>query len=1040
MQAQPPTIIGHRYEIISTIGTGGMGAVYRARDLLSDEEIALKRMIPNSHATAPGSATSAHNFRMAMAQEFKTLATLRHPNIIAVRDYGFDEESQPYFTMDLLENAQTILEAGQGRGLRVQVGYLAQILYALSYLHRRRIIHRDLKPENVLVVNEQVKLLDFGLSVAKQQSANTDAEAIVAGTLAYMAPERLYQGEASEASDIYALGVMIYELMAGHHPFDTSDAPKLINQIVNDFPDLTRIDADFPVVRFVGSLLEKDPQQRLSSATEALQALNEATKQNYPLETEATRESLLQSARLVGRTDEVAQLTQALEQTIEGQGNAWLIGGESGVGKSRLLDEIRIRAMVRGALVLRGQAISEAGGVYEIWQSVLRWLSLLSQQETPTLDALMPGRTQSGFANANTNAESIQKRLLMLLTSTIEDIQQPVVLTFEDLQWSGTESLALLEQLCAKTKDLPLLILATYRNDEAPHMPRQLHSAQSIELERLSAESIEALSREMLGEAGVRPQVVSLLQRETEGNVYFLVEVVRALAEEAGNIDNIGLTTLPQSVFSGGIQQIIRRRLSQVPLHARDLLYTAAAYGRRLDVNLLHHIAPDVDIDGWLLTCSEAAILDVENERWRFTHDRLREEILKRIPEPARRAVHHQIALAIEELYDDALEQIPALAYHWRMAGDTAREERYAAHAGDISVQGGAYREGVQFMQRALELVEEDTEANDRIERQLVYKGTLAKAYLGLGEYEAAERLYRENLTQNEIKQDEAGIALALANLGLVTVALERYEEARDFFQESLNTYRRLKDDEGIIHTLNYLGDIEYELGNQTKAKKLYQESLSRSRQIGSGWGKAGTSNQSDDQISDEEREAYHHARETLLEQLQAARRGGNKHKMAQTLQQLGVAEKRTGSPKEAQRLLKLAAESFRVLEETDSLVTTLCHLGQLMCSAEQYDEAEGYFREALREGVNATDNSLALGAVLGLAQALKAQDQNLRALSLLAFLLHAPDVPDDVMDTAEELVFELEETVPQDDASPAWERGKALTLASIAANLPDAP
>lgn len=1037
MHADQPTIIGHRYEIIDKIGSGGMGAVYRARDLLSDEEIALKRMMPDAQAVAPGSSTSAHNFRVAMAQEFKTLAALRHPNIIAVRDYGFDEDSRPYFTMDLLVNAQTVLEAGRGRSLEVQVGYLAQILYALAYLHRRRIIHRDLKPENVLVVDGQVKLLDFGLSVAKQQNAPAPDENI-AGTLAYMAPERLAHQTASEASDLYALGIIAYELMAGHHPFDTRNLPQLINQIVNDFPDLTRIDADYPMVRVIGELLEKDPAQRLNRATDALQAINEASHQDFPLETEATRESLLQSARLVGRDEEVSQLTQALERTIDGRGSAWIVSGESGVGKSRLLDEIRIRAMVRGALVLRGQAISEAGGVYEIWQSVLRWLSLLSRQETPTLDALMPGKTQSGFASAKATAESIQKRLLMLLTNTLEDIGQPVVMVFEDLQWAGTESLSLLEQVCVKAQNLPLIVLASYRNEEAPNLLRQLPSMNAIQLDRLSNESIEELSREMLGEVGARPQVVSLIQRETEGNVYFLVEVVRALAEEAGNLDNIGLSTLPQNVFSGGIKRIIERRISQVPLHARDLLYIAAAYGRRLDVNLLKYISPETDMDAWLLTCSEAAILDVESEQWRFTHDRLREEILKRIPEAARQAVHQQIALAIEELYNDTLEQIPALAHHWRMAGDVVREEGYAARAGDIAVQGGAYQEAVQFMQRALELAANDTDAVNQSERQLLYKRTLARAHLGLGEYEAAERLYRENLTQNELKQDEAGIALALANLGLVTVALERYQQARDFFQESLATYRRLGDDEGIIHTLNHLGDIEYELGNQTKAKSLYQESLSRSRQIGSGWGKAGTSGKHDDELSDEERTAYQQARETLLKELTLARQGSDKLKMAQTLQQLGAAEQRIGNHKEALRLLKLASESFRALGDGAGLVSTLSHLGQLMCSADQYDEAEGYFREALREAVTADDNVLALDAVLGLARALKAQAQNVQALTLLAFLLHAPDVPDDVMDTAEELVFELEEIVPQDEASPAWERGKALTLASIAANIPD--
>ncbi|MEM6528351.1 MAG: protein kinase, partial [Chloroflexota bacterium] len=846
-------VVGYRYRIISEIGSGGMGAVFRAQDMHSGEHVALKRVVPDVQSLGDGTTSDDRSYRVAMAQEFKTLAALRHPNIIGVRDYGFDTGGQPYFTMDLLENAQTILDAGRGRNMHVQIGYVAQMLNALVYLHRRNIIHRDLKPENVLVVDGEVKVLDFGLSVVKRQKKRDTAETAIAGTLAYMAPELLYEQEASESSDLYAVGIITYEMMSGMHPFDTENMSTLLHQIVNDYPDLSLIDAEYPIVRFIGTLMEKSPENRIRDASLALKSLNEAARIDLPAETEAIRESFLQTARLIGRDKELASLTAGLERTIDGQGNMWLVGGESGVGKSRLLDEIRIRAMVRGMLVLRGQARNESGGIFDVWQSILSWLDLIGERRASTLASLLPDSQNN--EPVNISADVIQTRVLKLIIDTIEHIQQPVMIAFEDLQWAGTESIALLNLLKLQINRLPIFVVGTYRDDEATDMRQQLGDVEHMRLGRLSPESIAEISHDMLGDVGERPQVVDLLQRETEGNVYFLIEVVRTLAEEAGNLEHIGLTTLPQHVFSGGMQRIIQRRISQVPLNARDLLYTAAALGRQLDVRLLGRIAPDMDMGWWLVVCSDAAIIHVENEQWRFAHDKIREEILKRIPHPARLALHEQIATAMEDLYGNSREHMVALVYHWRMAENPAREESYSVQAAELSVQTGAYREAIRFMTRTLALSE--SEEPPDVQKQINYRRIRATAHLGVGEYTQAEQLYRDHLRVNQQRQHIPGIAQDLANLGQVMTVLEQFDEARAYHEESLGYYRELKDDEGIIGALNRLGDIEYEFGNQTRARTLYQESLELSRQIGSGWGSAGTSARTDDKPTDEQIAAY---------------------------------------------------------------------------------------------------------------------------------------------------------------------------------------
>src|SRR5579859_5272449 len=143
--------VSSRYQLVTVIGHGGMGVVYRAWDRLTGQMVALKKV---NAIYDPSEATrDSLDFRIALAQEFKMLASLRHPNIISVLDYGFDDARQPYFTMELLEDAPNLLVAGLKGTLERKIQLVVQMFQALAYLHRRGIVHRDLKPDNVLVVN-----------------------------------------------------------------------------------------------------------------------------------------------------------------------------------------------------------------------------------------------------------------------------------------------------------------------------------------------------------------------------------------------------------------------------------------------------------------------------------------------------------------------------------------------------------------------------------------------------------------------------------------------------------------------------------------------------------------------------------------------------------------------------------------------------------------------------------------------------------------------------------------------------------------------
>ena len=221
--------IAHRYKKQGLIGSGGMGRIYRAYDRLTGNTVALKEV----HLKMQDALDVPHQQQalVTLAQEFRIAATLRHPYIVSVLDYGVHAGS-PFYTMTYLDQPSSLIDASQDADFTTRVRYLSELLQALIYLHQNDILHRDIKPENILIADDTVQVVDFGLSMSVQDAKSR------AGTLAYMAPEILMTGQAVKESDLYAVGVLAYQIFVGQHPFISDD----ITSILNDDPDMTLLD------------------------------------------------------------------------------------------------------------------------------------------------------------------------------------------------------------------------------------------------------------------------------------------------------------------------------------------------------------------------------------------------------------------------------------------------------------------------------------------------------------------------------------------------------------------------------------------------------------------------------------------------------------------------------------------------------------------------------------------------------------------------------------------------------------------------------
>ncbi len=348
----PGAVLRQRYRLDSEIGRGGMGIVYRATDLELMREVAVKVL----------SEAASSDARQRLIREARAAAALNHPHIISVHDVG-EEQGVPFFVMELVQGP-SLAKAPPVELPRI-VEITCQICAALDHAHANSIVHRDLKPDNVLLSaagqSASVKLADLGLALPGY-GARISRTGIIMGTASYMAPEQALGQPVDGRTDLYALGVLLYELATGRLPFTGDDPLTIISQHVHAPvvpPRVLRPELPRALEAVILRLLEKSPAARFATAGETAAALREslvATGMTGDTGSAATVAILdaLSRGRLVGRAVELAEARELWRRARESHGHAVLLSGEPGAGKTRLAREITIQAAVDGAVVLTG--------------------------------------------------------------------------------------------------------------------------------------------------------------------------------------------------------------------------------------------------------------------------------------------------------------------------------------------------------------------------------------------------------------------------------------------------------------------------------------------------------------------------------------------------------------------------------------------------------------------------------------------------------------------------------------------------------------
>ena len=596
--------------------------------------------------------------------QFERLSSLDHPNIVRVLDLAWTPgRDAAYLVLDLSQPGRELAEAARGAPLGLVLEWLSELLRALYYLHRHRFGHRAFTPRDVTLVAGRLKLLVL-------ESAE-------------------FRGRDSVAEDL-----------------------RFVAQLLDSLPGLPSA-----LSRLAAKLRARSDEY--GDARQLLSAIAQASERELNIETVETRESFLRTMPLLGRQQVLAELCEALGALPAGRGAAFWIEGESGVGKSRLLEEVRRFALARGVLVLEGREEANAPSPYQVFRLPLFRLGLrtssavLEDYQLAALSSLIPElRSRLGRASSTSGPDGAASDALNAVALTlVRQQREPLLLILEDMQWSGSESLRLLADLVALCESYPIMILASCRSEDGARRVTAPPGMRHITLERLAAATVSELCAGLTGAGRLRADdLPQLLVRETEGNPFFLVEALRALAEDAGSLDDVPRAALPARIFAGGIQAAVQRRLAAVPSAARPLLHAAAVLGRGVDTAVLKALRPEVDIERWLEDCVMAAVLErVEGGRdsaIRFRHDKLRDGLLAELAPEAQRKLHGEVAAAIERVHGDSATHWAALARHYRAAGNDAKEITFAARAARQALGTRATGEAAEFLTRALSLAE----------------------------------------------------------------------------------------------------------------------------------------------------------------------------------------------------------------------------------------------------------------------------------------------------------------------------------------------
>ncbi len=694
-----------RYEVRSLIGGGGMGDVYRVYDPVTRREIALKTL----KFAYP---RALHYFK----REFRSIANLLHPNLVQLYDLHY-ENDQYFYTMELVEGCDLygyvnghnrmvtspIELCNPERVARVR-NALVQLLRALAFLHRHDVVHRDIKPSNVLVDKSGVvKLVDFGIVKELLPGGEGQSLSQVFGTSTYFSPEQSLGSRVNTATDLYAVGVVLYELLAGVPPFDGESAEVAVMHRTVAPPSLTdRVPGvSQELARVCMELLSKEPSHR-PSAREVLETLHESLggyDEGKKLE-------------FVGRQAERQKLENAMSQVRNGEGHLVLIKGHIGYGKSALIHAFGREARSQGASTFSGVCVSRDHVSMRGLDTLIERLAEAYRKQTASILRHLPSAERapliadfkflgellaqhehqgpvglsSGLGLHTLLSTLGRDRLLVLAVEHIDAADEAAIDVLETLLTGGHLPSVLLILTMRTEGILPNSRLEAFL-DVANALPSVVDT---IELGPLSLEETKQILVESLGDAS--DELALHVHRETEGVPSFVKRMVHYIEQmpspKPPSFDDV----VRHAVLGLSIEA--QRTLAAICLSPHPVPGDVLEQACGLEVHELFDALNELQTAELVRTEDEhSGRIDVA-----LVHQHLA-EVVQKVLYIETAAFHEALALAHQVAQSSAEE----IRYHWAAIGQLDRAWRFAAHSALDARAAGHHERAADMLALALE-------------------------------------------------------------------------------------------------------------------------------------------------------------------------------------------------------------------------------------------------------------------------------------------------------------------------------------------------
>lgn len=733
-----------RYRPVRLLGEGGMGEVHLAIDTRRNGlEVAIKRMF-----------TSDPKGIVRLKREYRRMEGFGHPNLVTL--YGLDvHRGRPFIVMEyvagvdfysaLRRDADGMVEIA---GLRT---LLRQLTQGLLELHERGRIHRDLKGSNVLVTEQgRVVILDFGLvNEIDRRTLFTSSMGKVEGTLLYMSPEQ-GSGLSSEASDWYALGVMLYFAVTRRYPLGGTGYHLLLTKVSTDAPRASLTEPRVPpdLDDLIARLLHREPSQRASG----LDVLAWCDQDGRPHRPERRPPPPPSSPTLVGRERQQLALARALTHLLRKEPLRVDIAGPSGTGKTALLRDFL--APLRhdpDFVVLEGRCHEYDGVPFKAFDGLLdslgRYLRWLPRERAEplfgagfrVLSRLFPTLAQArrassgadavirglGLDEVTVDAQELRQRAFVALRGLLHRIaaSSRLILAVDDLHWGDVDSARLLSELMAPPGAPPLLFVSTHRTEDSERSPilRELarlqsttsrqHEAIVVRTAALDREPAIELASRLLGRTGSRAQAEAVA-REGQGNPMLMQAIARYLGEPGVALEKLVAQRLARLGGEAGcLLELVAVAGQPTPL---DLLASAAGLGPDLRA-----VVAQLRADHFIRTSKIEEVEEIESY-----HQRISRAVLERLS-PAELGDRHRRLAAALEAQNGGLER---RAYHWFAAGELQRAGEAALSAADAAFRVCAFGHACALYQLALRCVPNEPGLRRKLARALVLAGRVVEA------------------------------------------------------------------------------------------------------------------------------------------------------------------------------------------------------------------------------------------------------------------------------------------------------------------------